>query len=564
MGVLEKVVLDARKENNNGIVATPSQAVLVCESSGTALVPLQDQKQDELWEEDSLDLDLDENNENKETEETEKSICLNNDLAGTLGKVVLDASKYNNIGIVATPSQDKPACETSKAAQQSELWEEDNLDLNLDENNEEKEKEEVENNDYENNSLTETLGSIVDTSKEKNTESLVLPVLDVRGCKTSGTALIPLQDQQQNELWEEDSLFLDSDENVEEKEKEEGDNSECLNNGISGTLGKIVVDANKEKNTEGLILPPLDVAVCEIVVVALRPFQNQEQNKSLEEDCLDLDLDENNKEKEKEEAENGDCENDNVAQVLESVDAGYMENTESLLSQTQDEPVCESLIEALIPMQDQEQHELWEDDSLDLALVENDEEKEKQEAKNGDCDIDVSKEKKNENFTPPTQYVQICDSLVAALIPMQDQEQNVLWEEDSLDLDLDENNEEKEKEEVENVFQSESLTGTLENVVDANNKKNIECLISPPPKNVLVCESSVVETTIMQDQKQNGLWEEDSLDLDLEKNNGGRVIEEVENGDRQNENLTQTLGNIVEPSKEKNTENLISPPQDGP
>merc|ERR1712238_66158 len=349
-----------------------------------------------------------------------------------------------------------------------------------------------------------------------------------------------------NELWEEDSLFLDSDENVEEKEKEEGENSECLNNGISGILEKKVVDARLEKNTESLILPPLDVAVCETVVVALRPFQNQEQNKSLEEDCLDLDLDENNKEKEKEEAENGDCENDNVAQVLESVDAGYMENTESLLSQNQ------------------EQHELWKDDSLDLALVENDEEKEKQEAKNGDCDIDVSKEKKNENFTPPTQYVPICDTLVAALIPMQDQEQNVLWEEDSLDLDLDENNEEKEKEEVENVFQSESLTGTLENVVDANNKKNIECLISPPPKNVLVCESSVVETTIMQDQKQNGLWEEDSLDLDLEKNNGGRVIEEVENGDRQNENLTQTLGNIVEPSKEKNTENLISPPQDGP
>merc|ERR1712238_465090 len=124
-GVLENVVLDASKENNNGIVATPPQAVLVCESSGTALVPLQDQKQDELWEEDSLDLDLDEKKKNKETEETEKSICLNNDLAGTLGKVVLDTSKYNNIGIVATPSQDKPACETSKAAQQSELWEED-------------------------------------------------------------------------------------------------------------------------------------------------------------------------------------------------------------------------------------------------------------------------------------------------------------------------------------------------------------------------------------------------------------------------------------------------------
>merc|ERR1712238_596153 len=181
-----------------------------------------------------------------------------------------------------------------------------------------------------------------------------------------------------NELWEEDSLFLDSDENVEEKEKEEGENSECLNNGISGILEKKVVDARLEKNTESLILPPLDVAVCETVVVALRPFQNQEQNKSLEEDCLDL------------------------------------------------------------------------------ALDENDEEKEKQEAKNGDCDIDVSKEKKNENFTPPTQYVPVCDSLVVALIPMQDQEQNVLWEEDSLDLDLDENNEEKEKEEVKKVFQSES------------------------------------------------------------------------------------------------------------
>merc|ERR1712238_494890 len=148
MGVLEKDVLDARKENNNGIVATPSQAVLVCESSGTALVPLQDQKQDELWEEDSLDLDLDENNENKETEETEKSICLNNDLAGTLGKVVLDASKENNIGIVATPPQDILMCASSGIAlvplqdqKQNELWEEDSLDLNLDENNEEKEKE---------------------------------------------------------------------------------------------------------------------------------------------------------------------------------------------------------------------------------------------------------------------------------------------------------------------------------------------------------------------------------------------------------------------------------------
>merc|ERR1712238_464900 len=188
-GTLEKVVLDASKEKNIGIVATPPQDILMCESSGTALVPLQDQKQDELWEEDSLDLNLDENNEEKEKEEVEKSDCLNNDLAGTLGKVVLDASKENNIGIVATPPEDKPACETSKAAQQDELWEKDSLDLNLDENNEEKEKEEVEKSDCDNNSLAETLGNIVDTSKEKNTESLVLPVLDVRGCKTSGTAL---------------------------------------------------------------------------------------------------------------------------------------------------------------------------------------------------------------------------------------------------------------------------------------------------------------------------------------------------------------------------------------
>ena len=51
--------------------------------------------------------------------------------------------------------------------------------------------------------MTETLGSGVDTCKKKNTESLVLPVLYVAGYKTSGIALIHLQDQQQNELWEE-------------------------------------------------------------------------------------------------------------------------------------------------------------------------------------------------------------------------------------------------------------------------------------------------------------------------------------------------------------------------
>merc|ERR1712238_411913 len=131
-GTLGKVVLDASKEKNIGIVATPPQDILMCESSGTALVPLQDQKQNELWEEDSLDLNLDENNENKEKEEEEKNDCLNNDLAGTLEKVVLDASKENNIGIVATPPQDILMCESSGTAlvplqdqKQDELWEED-------------------------------------------------------------------------------------------------------------------------------------------------------------------------------------------------------------------------------------------------------------------------------------------------------------------------------------------------------------------------------------------------------------------------------------------------------
>merc|ERR1712238_139776 len=87
-GTLGKVVLDASKENNIGIVATPPQDILMCESSEIALVPLQDQKQDELWDEDSLDLNLDKNNEVKETEEVEKSDCSNNDLTGVLGKIV--------------------------------------------------------------------------------------------------------------------------------------------------------------------------------------------------------------------------------------------------------------------------------------------------------------------------------------------------------------------------------------------------------------------------------------------------------------------------------------------
>merc|ERR1712161_67861 len=174
-GVLGKVVLDASKENNNGIVATPPQDILMCESSEIALVPLQDQKQNELWDEDSLDLNLDENNESKETEEVEKSDYLNNDLAGTLGKVVLDASKENNIGIVATPPQ------------------------------------------------------------------------DILMCESSGIALVPLQDQKQDELWEEDSLDLNLDENNENKETEEVEKSDCLNNDLAGTLGKVVLDASKEK-----------------------------------------------------------------------------------------------------------------------------------------------------------------------------------------------------------------------------------------------------------------------------------------------------------------------------
>ena len=238
---------------------------------------------------------------------------------------------------------------------------------------------------------------------------------------------------------------------------------------------------------------PQDVPVCESLVEVLIPMQNQRQN------SLDLALVENDEKKEKQEEKNGD-------------------RDEKFTSPTQHVPICDNLVAALIPMQNQEQNVLWEEDSLDLdldklvealipmqdqgqnsldlALVENDEKKEQQEAKNGDLD---------ENFTSPTQHVPICDSLVAALIPMQNQEQNVLWEEDSLDLDLDKNNEEKGKKGVENGFQSESLTGTLENVVNTNKNKNAESLVSPPPKNVSVCESSVVEATNTQDQKQNEL-----------------------------------------------------------
>merc|ERR1711957_720916 len=228
-----------------------------------------------------------------------------------------------------------------------------------------------------------------------------------------------------------------------------------------GVVGLVTVLLMSVQVVGGVLRPdahkkPQDVPVCESLVEVLIPMQNQRQN------SLDLALVENDEKKEKQEEKNGD-------------------RDEKFTSPTQHVPICDNLVAALIPMQNQEQNVLWEEDSLDLdldklvevlipmqdqgqnsldlALVENDEKKEQQEAKNGDLD---------ENFTSPTQHVPICDSLVAALIPMQNQEQNVLWEEDSLDLDLDKNNEEKEKEEVKNVFQSESLTGTLENVVDAN------------------------------------------------------------------------------------------------
>merc|ERR1712238_418534 len=162
----------------------------MCESSEIALVPLQDQKQNELWDEDSLDLNLDENDESKETEEVEKSDYLNNDLAGTLGKVVLDASKENNIGIVATPPQDILMCESSGIAlvplqdqKQNELWDEDSLDLNLDENNENKETEEVEKSDYLNNDLAGVLGKVVlDASKENNIGIVETPPQDILMC----------------------------------------------------------------------------------------------------------------------------------------------------------------------------------------------------------------------------------------------------------------------------------------------------------------------------------------------------------------------------------------------
>merc|ERR1712238_508754 len=240
---LENAVVDANKEKNAvNLIRTPLN-VSVCESLVVEATTTQDQEQNELWEEDSLDLNLDKNNKNKETEEVEKRLCLNNDLAGTLEKVVLDASKEKNIGIVATPPQDILMCESSGTAlvplqdqKQDELWEEDSLDLNLDENNEEKEKEEVEKSDCLNNDLAGTLEKVVlDASKENNIGIVATPPQDILMCESSGTALVPLQDQKQDELWEEDSLDLNLDENNEEKEKEEEEKNDCLNNDLAGT-----------------------------------------------------------------------------------------------------------------------------------------------------------------------------------------------------------------------------------------------------------------------------------------------------------------------------------------
>ena len=47
------------------------------------------------------------------------------------------------------------------------------------------------------------------------------------------------------------------------------------------------------------------------------------------------------------------------------------------------------------------------------------------------------------------------------------------------------------------------------------------------PLNVSVCESSVVEATNTQDQEQKELWEEDSLDLDLDENYEVKEAEET-------------------------------------
>ena len=42
-----------------------------------------------------------------------------------------------------------------------------------------------------------------------------------------------------------------------------------------------------------------------------------------------------------------------------------------------------------------------------------------------------------------------------------------------------------------------------------------------------MCESSVVEATNTQDQKQNELWEKDTRDLDLDENNEVKKPEET-------------------------------------
>merc|ERR1711957_195951 len=192
------------------------------------------------------------------------------------------------------------------------LWEEDSLDLNLDENNEEKEKEEVEKSDCDNNSLTETLGNIVDTSKENNIGIVATPPQDILMCESSGIALVPLQDQKQNELWDEDSLDLNLDENNENKETEEVEKSDYLNNDLAGTLGKVVLDASKENNIGIVETPPQDILMCESSGIALVPLQDQKQSELWEEDSLDLNLDQNNEEKETEEVEKSDYLNNDL------------------------------------------------------------------------------------------------------------------------------------------------------------------------------------------------------------------------------------------------------------
>ena len=60
-----------------------------------------------MWEEDDLDLDLDENNEIKETEEIWKCDCESDSLTGPWEKLL------TTVRILATQPQDVPICECS-------------------------------------------------------------------------------------------------------------------------------------------------------------------------------------------------------------------------------------------------------------------------------------------------------------------------------------------------------------------------------------------------------------------------------------------------------------------